>query len=91
MRQRYAKHNGSPRGPRRSKKMTTTENIRNIELMITKLDDMISDEKNVAKRLYFFAIRDHCYFAAAYLRRGQNDRAGIHLDAAKTMLKRVGA
>ena len=71
--------------------MTTTENIRNIELMIRKLDDMISDEKNVAKKYNLFAIRDHCYFAAACLRKGQNDRAGIHLDAAKTMLKRVVA
>lgn len=82
---------GAREAPRRSKKMTTTENIRNIELMITKLDDMISDEKNVAKKYNLFAIRDHCYFAAACLRRGQNDRAGIHLDAAKMMLKRVGA
>lgn len=71
--------------------MTTAENIRNIELMISKLDDMISDEKNVAKKYNLFAIRDHCYFAAACLRKGQNDRAGIHLDAAKTMLKRVVA
>lgn len=74
---------GAREVPGRNKKMTTTENIRNIELMITKLDDMISDEKNVAKKYNLFAIRDHCYFAAACLRRGQNDRAGIHLDAAK--------
>ena len=81
---------GAREAPGRSKKMTN-ETIDKIELMITKLDDMISDEKNVAKKYNLFAIRDHCYFAAACLRKGQNDRAGIHLDAAKTMLKRVGA
>lgn len=71
--------------------MTNNENIANIELMITKLDEMIGKEKNVAKKYHLFAIRDHCYFAAACLRRNQNDRAGIHLDAARTLLKEVRA
>ena len=71
--------------------MTNNENIANIELMITKLDEMIGKEKNVMKKSHLFVIRDHCYFAAACLRREQNDRAGIHLEAAKTLLKRVGA
>ena len=65
--------------------------IDDIELMITKLDEMIGKEKNVTKKYHLFAIRDHCYFAAACLRRNQNDRAGIHLDAAKTLLKEVRA
>ena len=77
--------------PRRSNDMTNNENIANIELMITKLDGMIASEKNVAKKYHLFAIRDHCYFAAACLRREQIDRAGIHLEAAKTLLKEVRA
>lgn len=61
--------------------------IEKAEIVIKKLEEMARTETNTARKYAILAARDHFLFACAALRHDQTDRAGRHLEAARTIIK----
>ena len=66
-------------------------NARNANRLLTLTEALIRKETDIARRYALFAARDHIKTACDYLAKSDNERAGIHLDAAKWILKGVRA
>ena len=72
----------------------TTDNektINQIEASIVMLEEIAAKETRTVRRYAMLAARDHYLFAAAALRHGQTDRAGRHLEAARTIIMEARA
>lgn len=62
-----------------------------ISKLLAGIDGLIAKEHDIDRRYALFAARDHITIAFRYLNNDDNDRAGIHLDAARWILKGVHA
>ena len=64
---------------------------RNANKLLGGIEGLIVKEKDISRRYALFAARDHIKTAIGYLAMDDNERAGIHLNAARWILKGVHA